>query len=93
MKKRNDQKEDTKALYLKTVNSPVYRKKIKTVNEKIKDYNRIVKNGSIKNKDVLDISKYFADDIRNPIAPNRNIVVEKPKDPAFEMPKGFLKIS
>jgi len=40
-------------------------------------------------RDILDVTKYFAEDIRNPITP-RNIVKEQP---AEDYSKGFLKVS
>ena len=72
MKKPNS-KEDSKVLYLKIVNSPIYRKRIKTKVDVINDFNKIVRNNSLKYKDVLGAAKYFADDIRNPLTPRVNV--------------------
>ena len=72
MKKTNS-KEDPKVLYLKIVNSPIYRKRIKTKIQAINDFNKIVRNNSLKYKDALEAAKYFADDIRNPLSPRANV--------------------
>jgi len=88
-KKQEITPENSRAQYLKVVCSPVYRKKIKTINEAIKDYNRICRSSKMASRDILDVTKYFAEDIRNPITP-RNIVKEQP---AEDYSKGFLKVS
>lgn len=66
MKKKTDKQISQKEAYLKKVNSPIYRKKIKRTVEAITNYNRIVRDNALTKKDIRELADSLIEDIKNP---------------------------
>jgi hypothetical protein len=53
--------------YLKKMNSPIYRKKIKRSMQQLLTYNRIVHNNKLEKYELRKIAEYFLEDIKSPV--------------------------
>ena len=68
--------------YLKKMNSPIYRKKMKRSMQQLLTYNRIVHNNKHEKYELRKIAEYFLEDIKNPVM--SRVVVEQDTDDSLK---------